>query len=197
MPSRWSGRWRQGSEEGSQNGGGCRGRKGAFDGATVEPDLETLAAKTHLPVSFLENIRVLLEDKKQVIFQGPPGTGKTFVAQELAETLAGSKDRVTLVQFHPDYAYEQFIQGYRPRSLPSGQITWEVQKGTLLRAAERARNEPGSAHYLVIDEINRGNLAKVFGELYFLLEYRDREMQLHYSEEPFSPAGQPLHNRKR
>ena len=151
-----------------------------------EPDLEALAKSTHLPVSFLENIRVLLEDKGQVIFQGPPGTGKTFIAQALAETLAGSRDRVTLVQFHPDYAYEQFIQGYRPRSLPGGQITWEIQKGTLLRAAERAQNEPGSAHYLVIDEINRGNLAKVFGELYFLLEYRDREMQLHYSEEPFS-----------
>ena len=153
---------------------------------TVEPDLETLGAKTHLPVSFLENIRALLEDKRQVIFQGPPGTGKTFVAQALAEALAGSRDRVTLVQFHPDYAYEQFIQGYRPRSLPGGQITWEVQKGTLLRAAERARDEPGARHYLVIDEINRGNLAKVFGELYFLLKYRDREMQLHYSEEPFS-----------
>ena len=153
---------------------------------TLEPDLETLGAKIHLPVSFLENIRVLLEDKRQVIFQGPPGTGKTFVAQALAETLAGSRDRVTLVQFHPDYAYERFIQGYRPRSLPGGQITWEIQKGTLLRAAEREQNEPGSAHYLVIDEINRGNLAKVFGELYFLLEYRDRDMQLHYSEEPFS-----------
>ena len=172
-----------GSEEVPENGGG------AGEESKHEPDLETLGAKTHLPVSFLENIRVLLEDKKQVIFQGPPGTGKTFVAQALAETLAGSRDRVTLVQFHPDYAYEQFIQGYRPRSLPGGQITWEVQKGTLLRAAERARNEPRAAHYLVIDEINRGNLAKVFGELYFLLEYRDHEMQLHYSEEPFSLPG--------
>ena len=151
-----------------------------------EPDLEALAARTYLPVSFLENIRVLLEDKKQVIFQGPPGTGKTYIAQALAETLAGSEDRVTLVQFHPDYAYEQFIQGYRPRSLPSGQITWDIRNGALLQAAERAQRARGSAHYLVIDEINRGNLAKVFGELYFLLEYRDRAMRLQYSEEPFS-----------
>ena len=176
----------QGRVESTEDGQFEDEEDGPLTVPAVEPDLETLGAKTHLPVSFLENIRVLLEDKRQVIFQGPPGTGKTFVAQELAETLAGSRDRVTLVQFHPDYAYEQFIQGYRPRSLPGGQITWEIQNGTLLRAAERARNEPGAHHYLVIDEINRGNLAKVFGELYFLLEYRDREMQLHYSEEPFS-----------
>ena len=104
----------------------------------------------------------------------------------MAETLAGSEHRVTLVQFHPDYAYEQFIQGYRPRSLPSGQITWEIRNGTLLQAAERAQKVPGLAHYLVIDEINRGNLAKVFGELYFLLEYRDRAMRLQYSDQPFS-----------
>ena len=151
-----------------------------------EPSLDALAARTYLPKSFLEKIQVLLDDKKQVIFQGPPGTGKTYIAQALAETLAGSEGRVTLVQFHPDYAYEQFIQGYRPRSLPSGQITWEIRNGTLLQAAERAQKELGSAHYLVIDEINRGNLAKVFGELYFLLEYRDRAMRLQYSDQPFS-----------
>ena len=148
--------------------------------------LDSLATKTYLPVSFLENIRLLLQDNRQVIFQGPPGTGKTYIAQALAEALAGSEDRVTLVQFHPDYAYEQFIQGYRPRTLPSGQITWEVKNGTLLQVAEQAANAPGSAHYLVIDEINRGNLAKVFGELYFLLEYRERAMRLEYSDKPFS-----------
>ena len=154
-----------------------------------EPVLDSLAARTYLPKSFLERIRVLLEDKKQVIFQGPPGTGKTYIAQALAETLAGSEDRVTLVQFHPDYAYEQFIQGYRPRSLPSGQITWEIRNGTLLQAAERAQKTPELAHYLVIDEINRGNLAKVFGELYFLLEYRDRAIRLQYSDQRFSLPG--------
>ena len=151
-----------------------------------EPGLDSLAARTYLPKSFLEEIRVLLEDKRQVIFQGPPGTGKTYIAQALAETLAGAEDRVTLVQFHPDYAYEQFIQGYRPRSLPSGQITWEIRNGTLLQAAERAQKTPELAHYLVIDEINRGNLPKVFGELYFLLEYRDRAMRLQYSDQLFS-----------
>ena len=151
-------------------------------------DLRTLATKLYIPVDFLENIQTLLEDKKQVIFQGPPGTGKTYVAQKLAEHLAGSDKRVTLVQFHPSYAYEDFVQGFRP-ALVNGQPGFELRKGPLLRAADRARNDPDAKHFLVIDEINRGNLAKVFGELYFLLEYRDSEMDLQYSDEPFSLPG--------
>ena len=148
-------------------------------------DLQALATDLHLPVKFLENIDTLLRDKKQVIFQGPPGTGKTYVAQKLAACLAGSDDRVTLVQFHPSYAYEDFVQGFRP-ALVNGQPGFELRDGPLLRAAEQAREEPDADHFLVIDEINRGNLAKVFGELYFLLEYRDSEMQLQYKEEKFS-----------
>ena len=151
-------------------------------------DLATLANDLWLDLGFLENIETLLEDKLQVIFQGPPGTGKTYVAQKLAEHLAGSKERVTLVQFHPSYAYEDFVQGFRP-ALVNGQPGFELRDGPLLRAADRARQEPDAKHFLVIDEINRGNLAKVFGELYFLLEYRDREMDLQYSDEPFSLPG--------
>ena len=151
-------------------------------------DLEALAEDVFLPVEFLEEIETLLKEKKQVIFQGPPGTGKTFVAQKLAACLAGSDERVTLVQFHPSYAYEDFVEGFRP-TLENGQPGFELRKGPLLRAAERARKEPYANHYLVIDEINRGNVAKVFGELYFLLEYRDSEMNLQYSDEPFSLPG--------
>ena len=150
-----------------------------------EPDLQQLAADLRLPVEFLERINALLEDKKQVIFQGPPGTGKTYVAQELAKHLAG-KDRVTLVQFHPSYAYEDFVQGYRPKTADSGQVAFVLRDGPLLRTAECAERDPGRKYYLIIDEINRGIIAKVFGELYFLLEYRDRKMNLQYSEEPFS-----------
>ena len=73
-----------------------------------------VATQVYLPVEFLEEIEALLEDKKQVIFQGPPGTGKTYVAQKLARHLAGSDERVTLVQLHPSYAYEDFVQGFRP-----------------------------------------------------------------------------------
>ena len=140
-----------------------------------------LADALCLPAEFLEEIERLLDDKRQVIFQGPPGTGKTHVAQELAHHLAGSDERVTLVQLHPSYAYEDFVQGYRP-TLIDGQPTFKLTNGPLLLAADKALAEPQSKHFLVIDEINRGNVAKVFGELYFLLEYRKRKMRLQYSE---------------
>ena len=147
-----------------------------------EQGLAELAEKTYLTQKFLENIQTLLEDKKQVIFQGPPGTGKTFVAKKLAELLAGSKERVTLVQFHPSYAYEDFVRGFRPR-LNDGYARYELRDGPLLKAAENARKEPDIQHFLVIDEINRGNIAKVFGELYFLLEYRDESVTLQYQRD--------------
>ena len=157
-----------------------------------QPDLQTLAQNVYLPVEFLEEIVTLLGDKKQVIFQGPPGTGKTYVAKELAKHLAGSEERVTLVQFHPSYAYEDFVQGFRPALLAGGQPGFELKDGPLLRAAKRAeadaKKDPDAKHFLVIDEINRGNIAKVFGELYFLLEYRDERIRLQYQkdEEEFS-----------
>ena len=147
-------------------------------------DLEQLASNLHLrPLDFLAEIDDLLEDKKQVIFYGPPGTGKTYVAKALATHLADDdEDRVTLVQFHPSYAYEDFVQGYRP-TLDGGQLGYELKDGPLLQAAKRAEEEPDADHFLVIDEINRGNLGKVFGELYYLLEYRDDGIRLQYSRE--------------
>lgn len=156
-----------------------------------EQDLTKLAEETYLTVEFLENIQTLLEDKKQVIFQGPPGTGKTYVAREMAKHLAGSKDRITFVQLHPSYAYEDFVRGYRPKTLENGQPGYQLVDGPLLRAAKRAQDDTdeNTRHFLVIDEINRGNLAKVFGELYFLLEYRGEAISLQYrqdGEEDFS-----------
>ena len=138
-----------------------------------------------LPHDFLTEIETLLDDKRQVIFQGPPGTGKTYVARELAACLAGATERVRLVQFHPSYAYEDFVQGFRP-TLRDGQPGFELRNGPLVEVAEQAKREPDARHFLVIDEINRGNLAKVFGELYFLLEYRDSELRLLYSDTPFA-----------
>ena len=149
----------------------------------ANPNLETLAQDLYLPASFLERITTLLEEKNQIVFQGPPGTGKTYVAQALAECLAGDKKRVTLVQFHPSYAYEDFVQGFRPRKDGNG---FELRDGPLLRAAESAAVDKNSKHFLLIDEINRGNLAKVFGELYFLLEYRGSNIRLQYSDSEFS-----------
>lgn len=163
-----------------------------FDLGAVN-SLQTLANELLLPINFLKDIEALLCEKGQVIFQGPPGTGKTFVAQVLAECLAGSEDRVTLVQFHPSYAYEDFVRGFRPTITDSSQAGFKLQDGPLLRAAEKARADaevdPNAKHFLIIDEINRGNIAKVFGELYFLLEYRDEEISLQYqrkSGESFS-----------
>ena len=151
--------------------------------------LASLAQDLLLPRDFLEDIAALLEEKRQVIFQGPPGTGKTFVAQALAECLAGSGERVTLVQFHASYSYEDFVQGFRPVIGDDQQAGFTVTDGPLVRAADAARDEPEVKHFLIIDEINRGNLAKVFGELYFLLEYRDKAIGLQYQgeeDEPFS-----------
>ena len=150
-----------------------------------EPDLAALAEELLLPEEDIRKINTLLSEKRQVIFQGPPGTGKTYVAIKLAERLAGTKGSVQLVQFHPSYSYEDFIQGFRPRIIEGGQPGFELRSGPLIRAAERAGEEPDAAHFLVIDEINRGNIARVFGELYFLLEYRDREVGLQYSDESF------------
>ncbi|MXY85190.1 MAG: AAA domain-containing protein [Chloroflexi bacterium] len=149
-------------------------------------DLQRLAEELLLPTHSLATIEKLLKDKRQVIFQGPPGTGKTYVAKKLAECLAGCPDRVQLVQFHPSYAYEDFIQGYRPTLDDEGRASFQLRNGPLVEMAELALSNPERAHFLVIDEINRGNLAKVFGELYFLLEYRDEAIRLQYSDAPFT-----------
>ena len=146
-----------------------------------QTDLQSLAKELLLDVDALHKIGKLLDDKRQVIFQGPPGTGKTYVARKLAECLAGSADRVRLVQFHPSYAYEDFVQGFRP-AIEGGTPGFALRNGPLLDAAKHARNDPDAKHFLIIDEINRGNLAKVFGELYFLLEYRDERIRLQYAD---------------
>ena len=158
------------------------------DKVVVDPPPRFGELSEHLliDVGYLEKIERLLEDKRQVIFYGPPGTGKTYVAREFAKTVAGRLGAVQLVQFHPSYAYEDFVEGYRPSGLKGGLPNFEVRNGPLRRLADRARESESEAiHVLIIDEINRGNLAKVFGELYFLLEYRDEPITLQYSDDEF------------
>ena len=150
-----------------------------------EDPLVALAEDLLLDQSALEEIAELLTAKGQVVFYGPPGTGKTYVARKLAVALAGDPGRVRLVQFHPSYAYEDFIEGYRPRPSDAGQPGFDLVPGPMRVLAQRAIDDPGHDYYLVVDELNRGNIAKVFGELYFLLEYRDEEIELQYSDRPF------------
>ena len=133
------------------------------------------------PAEFFVEVEELLEDRPQAIFYGPPGTGKTFAALQLAEVLAGDESRTKLVQFHPSYAYEDFIEGWRPTEDGSFRIT----DGPLKRMAADAAANPDDTFVLVIDEINRANLSKVLGELFFLLEYRDRSITLQYSDIEF------------
>lgn len=145
-------------------------------------DLADLARDLHLDEPFLDEIVQLLGDKGQLIFYGPPGTGKTYVARELAKWLAGDTARVRLVQFHPSYAYEDFIEGLRPRPDQSG---FHLVDGPLVEMARAAAEDTGHDYVLVVDELNRGNVARVFGELYFLLEYRNEPARLLYSREEF------------
>ncbi|WP_146243965.1 AAA family ATPase [Curtobacterium sp. MCBD17_013] len=162
---------------------GVRPDRVAFPSAT-----SALANTLYIPVPWLQETLDLLERRKQVIFYGPPGTGKTFLAQALAaHVTSGSDGDATIVQFHPTYSYEDFFEGFRPvASDEAGNLKFTLRKGPLRRLADAAADNPESNFFLVIDEINRGNIAKVFGELYFLLEYRDSEISLLYSDEPFT-----------
>ena len=128
----------------------------------------------------LARIVDLLWERKQVIFYGPPGTGKTYLASKLARQLT-EDGAVKLVQFHPSYTYEDFFEGFRPEPGGSGTLTFKLRAGPFRDFAEVAADNPSTAYILIIDEINRANLAKVFGELYFLLEYRDQSISLQYS----------------
>jgi 5-methylcytosine-specific restriction protein B len=154
--------------------------------AVPETPLKPLADELYLTEDFLARALQLLDDKGQVVFYGPPGTGKTYVARKLAGHIARGGGTVEKIQFHPSYAYEDFIEGYRPRLSEAGQVTYEVVDGPLKRIAAIAAERPDLTHVLLIDELNRANVSKVLGELMFLLEYREEEIRLQYSEAPFS-----------
>lgn len=140
--------------------------------------LEQCAALTGFRIDLLERWVNAIVRKKQAIIYGPPGTGKTFIAEQISKYLVGGTEGIAeLVQFHPAYAYEDFIQGIRPRTTADGQLEYPMVEGRFLEFCRRA-SDRDDVCVLIIDEINRANLSRVFGELMYLLEYRDHEVPL-------------------
>src|SRR5690554_824346 len=132
-----------------------------------------------------DSLIALLEHKKNLILQGAPGVGKTFTAKRLAYAKMGIQDdsRIELIQFHQNYSYEDFIMGYKP--VDEG---FKLTSGIFYQFCQKAANHPDDDFFFIIDEINRGNMSKIFGELLMLIEndYRATKATLAYSGTPFS-----------
>lgn len=142
--------------------------------------------EVYMDESGYETLVGLVRRKKNVILQGAPGTGKTFAARRLAYSMMGviDPDRVMMVQFHQSYSYEEFIMGYRP-----SKDGFELRQGAFYNFCKAAEIDSDNDYFFVIDEINRGNLSKIFGELFMLIESDKRgerhKLQLLYSGEKF------------
>jgi len=143
---------------------------------------QDLLSDVFITAGKLDRALALLQRKKNIILQGPPGTGKTYFAKRLAWCLMGEKDpsRVRTIQFHQSYSYEDFIQGYRPED---GGL--QLKNGVFYDFARLASRDKERDYVMIIDEINRGNLSKIFGELMLLIEAdkRDQKIRLAYSDE--------------
>lgn len=148
-------------------------------------DAENFLEEVFMDETNYENLVALVRNKKNVILQGAPGVGKTFAAKRLAYSMMGVKDpnRVMMVQFHQSYSYEDFIMGFRP-----SENGFELKKGAFYNLCKASEIDSENEYFFIIDEINRGNLSKIFGELFMLIESDKRgvELQLLYSDEKFS-----------
>lgn len=153
---------------------------------SIEPyDKEKFLEEVFMSSEDFDRLRDLLLYKKNIILQGAPGVGKTFSAKRLAYAIMGQKDesRVEVVQFHQNYSYEDFIMGYKP-----DEKGFHLQTGIFYEFCETARDDMEHPYFFIIDEINRGNLSRIFGELLQLIEngYRDKSLRLAYNGEDFS-----------
>lgn len=141
--------------------------------------------KVYMPEERYDVLAALLRNKMNVILQGAPGVRKTFTAKKLAYAMMGEVDdsRIEMVQFHQNYSYEDFIMGYRPDG-----ADFKLTDGIFYRFCQIAANHPDKEYFFIIDEINRGNMSKIFGELLMLIEkdYRGTKATLAYSGMPFS-----------
>lgn len=150
-------------------------------------DVDQFLEEVYMDLSDYNTLVGLIRNKKNVILQGAPGVGKTFAAKRLAYSMMGQKDqdRVMLVQFHQSYTYEDFIEGFRPTSAGNG---FEIKKGSFYNFCKKAEEDLENEYFFIIDEINRGNLSKIFGELFMLIENdkRGNSLQLLYSDEKFN-----------
>ncbi len=148
-------------------------------------DAEEFLEEVFMDVDSYETLVALVRNKKNVILQGALGVGKTFAAKRLAYSMMGVKDpnRVMMVQFHQSYSYEDFIMGFRP-----SENGFELKRGAFYNFCKEAEIDSDNEYFFIIDEINRGNLSKIFGELFMLIESDKRgvELQLLYSDEKFS-----------
>jgi DNA replication protein DnaC len=137
--------------------------------------IENLKSDSFIANEKLEKMVSYLKNKKNIILQGPPGTGKTFVAKKLAYALMGEKDdsHIEMVQFHQSVSYEDFIQGYRPTDSGS----FKLKNGNFYKLCARALKNTDKPYFFIIDEINRGNLSKIFGELLMLIESDKRSQE--------------------
>jgi len=152
--------------------------------------IEWLESQTLLDKTELEEIIDAIKNSSpQIIFAGPPGTSKTWIAERIARYVTQDEpDTTTLVQFHPSYGYEAFIEGLRPIVKEGGGISFEREDGLVLRVVQRMKDnnhlqENSPLYVVIVDEMNRANLPRVFGELMYLFEYRDRPIRLQYSNE--------------
>lgn len=146
---------------------------------------ENFFSEVYMPEADYDRVSALLKYKKNIILQGAPGVGKTFAAKRLAYAMMGQKkdENIELIQFHQSYTYEDFMMGYKPT-----EHGFELHYGSFYRFCKRAAEHPDEPFFFIIDEINRGNLSKIFGELLMLLEkdYRDQPITLAYTAEPFA-----------